>query len=85
LLPDTLRRLARDAGCHVYLDTGDALFVDNRFVCLHASESGDKVVHLREPRRPRAIFGGAALHAERALLRFPMEANETVLLELAPR
>jgi len=82
VLPDTLRRLARDAGCHVYLGTGDALFVDNQFVCLHASTGGDKVVELREPRRPRAIFGSPALHVEGTLLRFTMQANETVLLRL---
>jgi hypothetical protein len=82
LLPDTLRRLASDAGCHVYLDTGDALFVDNQFVCLHASTGGDKVVELREPRRPQAIFGSPALHVEGTHLRFAMQANETVLLRL---
>lgn len=82
LLPGTLRRLARDAGCHVYLDTGDALFVDNQFVCVHASASGEKVLKLRDPCRPQAIFGSPALHVEGTLLRFPMQANETVLLRL---
>jgi hypothetical protein len=74
--------LARDAGCHVYLGTGDALFVDNQFVCLHASTGGDKVVQLRESRRLQATFGSSALHVEGTPLRFAMQANETVLLRL---
>ena len=82
LLPDTLRRLARDAGCHVYLGTGDALFVDNQYVCLHASKGGDKVVTLREPCRPRAVFGSPTLHMEGTELRFAMQANKTVLLRI---
>lgn len=82
LLPDTLRRLAREAGCHVYLETGDALFVDNQFVCLHASMAGEKKVGLPKPRRARAIFGDPALHVEGTSLRFDMQANETVLLRL---
>lgn len=85
LLPDTLRRLARDAGCHVYLETGDALFVDNQFVCVHASTNGEKVLKFRGPCRPRAIFGNPALQMKGTLLRFPMQANETVLLRLEPQ
>jgi hypothetical protein len=82
LLPHTLRRLARDAGCHVYVETGDALFVDNQFVCLHASTAGKKVVRLREPHRPQVIFGNQTLHVEEGTLRFTMQANETVVLRL---
>ena len=82
LLPHTLRRLARDAGCHVYLETGDALFVDNQFVCVHASTGGEKVLELRAPHHPRAIFGSPALRVKGKLVRFTMQANETVLLKL---
>ncbi len=82
LLPDTLRRHARDAGCHVYVETGDALFVDNQFVCVHASTTGKKVVNLREPCRPQSVFGDPAPHVEERTLRFTMRANETVLLRL---
>lgn len=82
LLPATLRRLARGAGCHVYLETGDALFIDNQFVCLHASTDGEKQVKLREACRPQAIFGKPALHVEGMSVRFEMHANETVLFKL---
>ena len=82
LLPDTLRRLARDAGCHVYLETGDALFVDNRYVCLHASKGGEKMVMLRRPCRVHAIFGNPSLRAEGTRVQFAVDANETVLFEI---
>ena len=82
LTPDMLRRLALDAGCHVYLETGDALFVDNQFVCVHASTAGEKTVTLHQPTKVRDVRGEARMTLAGAAVGLTMKAHETVLLEL---
>lgn len=84
LTPAFLRRLARDAGCHLYLTTGDPLFVDNGYLGLHAATSGRKTLHLRRPARPSVIFGGAAPRGAGTRYSVDMERNHTLLLRLAP-
>jgi len=84
LTPALLRQLARAAGVHVYLDTGDALSVDNRFLCLHAAADGDKVLHLPAPATVREAMIGTILSEGTALVTLTMRRGETRLLETLP-
>jgi hypothetical protein len=53
LPPDLLRNLARSAGVHLYLDSGDVLDANDRFVMLHTTTAGAKT--LRLPRRADVV------------------------------
>jgi hypothetical protein len=82
LTPALLRNLARAAGGHVYLDTGDALSVDNRFLCVHAATDGHKTLHLRQPATVQDAMTGAVLAEKATTVTLPMKRGETRLLEV---
>jgi hypothetical protein len=82
LTPALLRNLARAAGGHVYLDTGDALSVDDRFLCVHAATDGHKTLHLRAPATVQDAMSGAVLAEQATTVTLPMKRGETRLLEL---
>ena len=42
---DVLRSLAEFAGCHVYMESDDVIYVGANYVTFHASSSGKKMVH----------------------------------------
>ena len=41
-----LRNLARQAGAHVYVESGDATYADNRYIGVHAATAGEKTIRL---------------------------------------
>lgn len=43
---DVIKEVARYAGCHIYCETEDVLYANQHFVTIHASCSGEKVIHL---------------------------------------
>lgn len=82
LTPEMLRRLAADAGCHLYLESGDPLFVDNRFVGIHAAGDGVKTVRLPAARRIRDAVDGRVLADSASEVTLRMSRGETRLLRL---
>ena len=44
-----LRAIARDAGVHLYVETGEQVIVDGRFLTLHAAFTGTRTVRLPRP------------------------------------
>lgn len=84
LTPALLRQLVRAAGGHVYLDTGDALSVDRRFLCIHAATDGDKSLYLPSLAMVRDAMSGAILSAGTTTVRLSMKRGETRLLETLP-
>ncbi|MBM3859354.1 MAG: hypothetical protein FJ395_06855 [Verrucomicrobia bacterium] len=46
LPPSLIRRIARDAGVHIWLESDDALYTDGQFVGVHAASDGVKRVRL---------------------------------------
>jgi Beta-galactosidase len=85
LPPNLLRSLARAAGCHIYLDTGDPLYADNGFVCVHARKAGEKAVRLRGPCRITNAMTREVLVAREDRVSFNLGFGETVLLATEPR
>ena len=41
-----LRSICKTAGVHLYLETGDVVYANKSFLCVHAHEGGDKTVKL---------------------------------------
>lgn len=46
---DELRRIAKAAGVHIYLDTGDVVYANRSYLCIHTNEGGTK--HIRLPHK----------------------------------
>jgi len=42
----SLNQLLKEAGCHTYVDNGEAIFANGRFVGIHAACDGKKVIKL---------------------------------------
>ena len=42
----TMRNIAKGAGCHIYSDSGDVLWANRNFVTFHASSEGTKTLKL---------------------------------------
>ncbi len=63
---ELMRGLARFAGCHVYLDTDDTFYANDRLLVLHTGWRGGDTRTLRLPRRTNVydLFSGGAPVAE---------------------
>ena len=53
---DTVRALARHAGCHIYSDSDDVLYANHNYVTLHASSSGKKKLRFNRPVSPYEVY-----------------------------
>jgi hypothetical protein len=80
LRPDLLRRIAREAGCHLYCESGDAISVDSRFLCIHAAEAGEKRLRWPKPGDVTDALTGERLATRVESLTLPMQRGETRLL-----
>jgi len=43
---EQLRQICREAGVHIYIDTGDVVYANKSFLCIHVNEGGNKKVRL---------------------------------------
>ena len=53
---DTLRAVARYAGCHIYSDSDDVLFASENYVTIHASEAGKKTLRFKKKVSPYELY-----------------------------
>lgn len=78
LKPWIIRKLAQQAGCHIWLETNDVSFASENLVAIHASESGEKELLLPEAvENILDIFSGESIHPDGTTLRFSMKKGET--------
>jgi len=47
--PQVLRMLARDAGVHIYSDSGDAFYLNDRLFGIHVGEAGSRHIRFPDP------------------------------------
>ena len=45
---NTIRSLAKFAGCHIYSDSNDVVYANDNYVTIHASESGVKTIRFKQ-------------------------------------
>ena len=79
-----MRNLARSAGVHIWIDTDDALYADNRFVGLHAAKAGIKTIHLPADYRVVDALAQKPVATKGRTLRLELQSAETRLLQLLP-
>lgn len=82
LSPELLRKFAKDAGCHVYLNTGDPLYVDDRYVGLQAMSDGDRTVDLLDSNDVWDALTGERVPAANRRVRLTMTKGEMRVLRL---
>jgi hypothetical protein len=80
---DLLREIARYAGCHVFLETGDFLVAGKDLVMVHSAKPGPRT--LRLPRRLSATdaFTGTSLTTDSISVELTLERPGTIVLKLA--
>lgn len=53
---DILRELLKSAGVHIYLESGDVLYLNDSYLALHTAKAGVKKITLPKARRVRDVF-----------------------------
>ncbi len=84
LPPALMRRLARQAGAHIWLESDDALYTDGRYLGIHAAAAGSKRVLLPDDASAADAMTGQALPVKDRTVTVDMKQSETVLMELRP-
>jgi len=82
LPPSLVRNIARQAGVHIWLETGDALYTDGRSLGVHASSGGTKRVCLPFACGVADAMSGKPLPVQGRTVSLEMKKSETVLLRL---
>jgi len=82
LPPPLMRRIARQAGVHIWLETDDALYTDGRFFGIHAATSGTKRIFLPSACKVFNVMTGKSVPSKSEAVALDMKHAETVLLEL---
>ncbi len=85
LPPPLMRRIARQAGVHVWLESDDAIYTDGRFIGVHAAADGTKRVSLPFVGQAADVLKGTSLSCDGRTVTFEMKRAETLLLDVQPR
>jgi hypothetical protein len=72
-----LGNMFREAGVHVYGQTGDQVFVNSRFAGMYCITSGEKVLSLPKAARVSDAFSGEVIASKTDTIRFNAKAGET--------
>jgi hypothetical protein len=79
-LPATaLRAIARRAGVHLYVETGDQVIAGSGFLALHAAWSGERTVRLPVTSRVQDALTGAVLADGAMAFTVRLETGDTLL------
>lgn len=78
---DILREVARLAGCHIYEETGDVIYVNRQYLTHHATSSGKKTVRLPERRLVTDAYTGES-YGITDTITFDAIKGETRMLKL---
>ncbi len=79
---DTLRAVARYAGCHIYAQDDDVLFASKNYVTLHASEGGKKTLRFPKKVSPYEVYEKKFYAHGVTELAFDMYLGETKMFRL---
>ncbi|MBP5300512.1 MAG: hypothetical protein J6Y80_03810, partial [Victivallales bacterium] len=77
-----LRETAREAGVHIYMESGDNLFAGGQVLSLHAIVPGTKTIRLPRSTDAVELYSGEVLGRNTDTLAFEMAAFETKVILL---
>lgn len=81
---DVLRRLAREAGVHIYCDQGDAFYMDNRYFSIHAGVAGPREITFARPVTVVDLWTAEVLCESQTSLRLQLPQFASGLYEYRP-
>lgn len=77
--PWMLRRIIKDAGCHLWVETDDVSYVAENFFSIHAASAGKKQIHLPEKFSGLyEIFTGRELQAKDGVVEVAVKEGDTL-------
>ncbi|MFZ2641189.1 MAG: hypothetical protein WA117_09355, partial [Verrucomicrobiia bacterium] len=85
LPPSLMRRIAREAGVHIWLESDDALYTDGQFLGVHAATDGAKRVLLPSNCTAANAITGKDVPVDNRTVSLTMKHAETILLRLNPQ
>ena len=80
---DVLRKLAREAGAHIYCEAEEPLYANDRLIALHTIEGGPRTVVLpKKYRRVTELFSGRVVAEDADHFEDTLTVPCTVLYQL---
>jgi hypothetical protein len=79
---DDIRRILRDSGVHLYLETDDPVMVGADTVAIHAAANGSKLIRIPRPATWRNVRTGETVATNAEQLTMEMRRGETLILEV---
>ncbi len=77
-----LRALAKFAGCHVYAESDDCLYANERFVSIHAKESGQRCIRFPRVCHPYEVYQRKSYGSGVSQIHVQMRMGETLTFHL---
>ncbi|NLV73988.1 MAG: hypothetical protein GXY52_04795 [Chloroflexi bacterium] len=81
-LPDAaaLRELCREAGVHIYVDSGDVVYADASFITVHSQEAGEKELTVLPGEQLTDVVRNCPLETADGVARLTMDASSTAII-----
>jgi len=83
--PEWFRNVCKEAGVHIYLDTGDIVYANKSFVCAHFNEGGQKQLSFPETKKVFDITQNIGIVPNNKKLVIETEPLATSLLSLSDK
>ena len=71
------RAIARFAGCHIYCDSDDVIYVNKNYITFHAASGGEKLIRLPKAATVTELFENKVYAADSDEIRFCIKRGET--------
>ena len=71
------RAIARFAGCHIYCDSDDVIYVNKNYITFHAASGGEKLICLPKVATVTELFENKVYAADSDEIRFKVKKGET--------
>jgi hypothetical protein len=79
---DVIKEIARFAGCHIYSETDDVVYVNPNYITIHAASSGTKTICLPEKRTVMDAYNGTLYGENADMFRVELLKGETKMFRL---
>lgn len=82
LSSDVLREIARFAGCHIYMDNDDVIYVNKNYITVHSSKSSEKIIKLPQKASAYEVYENKHYSNDSTEIRFFMHKGETKMFQI---
>lgn len=79
---DIVRQFAKFAGCHIYSETDDCIYISDEFITIHAKSTGQKNIRLKGLFNVKEIYTDKFFGKKTDFIEFNMKLGETYTFNL---